>query len=127
MCCATAALPSFGSIIHLSCRCRAATTLVENLEHPLRIALQWAAQHAPPQAAALPPQAAVMIAANADAMYYALLDHNLTCGWQTPPMAPPHAYLPTVVAAHPGECSLPPSSDGRSKVLQYKRKYRVAG
>lgn len=43
--------------------------------------------------------------ANLDSAYFLLLDHYLTCGWEAPPVPPPHEYFPAMVAMHPGALS----------------------
>ncbi len=40
--------------------------------------------------------------ADLDKAYYALLEHHLSCGYDTPPVPPPHVYFPALARAHPG-------------------------
>lgn len=47
-------------------------------------------------------QAVVFVCANLDSAYFLLLDHYLTCGWEAPPVPPPHEYFPALIAMHPG-------------------------
>lgn len=51
-------------------------------------------------------ESAVVVIARLDEAYYALLEHHLSCGHRTPPVPPPHIYLPAVVAANPGICRI---------------------
>ncbi|KAK9837237.1 hypothetical protein WJX81_000930 [Elliptochloris bilobata] len=50
----------------------------------------------------LSPEQAVMVMAELDGAYYALLEHALCCGWAAPAMPPPHAWFPAFATAHPG-------------------------
>ncbi len=51
-------------------------------------------------------ESAVVVIARLDEAYYALLEHHLSCGHRTPPVPPPHIYLPAIVAANPGKCRI---------------------
>ncbi|KAK9904746.1 hypothetical protein WJX75_001738 [Coccomyxa subellipsoidea] len=54
---------------------------------------------------ALTAESAVLVIARLDEAYYALLEHHLSCGHETPAVPPPHRYLPVIVAANPGNAA----------------------
>ncbi len=59
-------------------------------------------------------ESAVLVIARLDEAYYALLEHHLSCGHETPSVPPPHVYLPAIVAANPGRPLIRASSLGRT-------------
>ncbi len=52
--------------------------------------------------ASLSAEHTVCMCADLDRAYYALLEHHLSCGYDTPPVPPPHVYFPALAQAHPG-------------------------
>lgn len=86
--------------------CREAERLLQSLQALLEGAqgqLRLSAKTGNP---ALTAESAVLVIARLDEAYYALLEHHLSCGHDTPAVPPPHRYLPVIVAANPGESCL---------------------
>ena len=80
-----------------------ASTLLTSIRSALH-SCRGLSQSAPgdADAATLSAQCVVCMCADLDTAYYALLEHHLSCGYETPPVPPPHVYFPALAQAHPG-------------------------
>ncbi|EIE18633.1 Clavaminate synthase-like protein [Coccomyxa subellipsoidea C-169] len=81
---------------------REANRLLQNLQGSLEAAQSQMRPSANTGDSTLAAESAVLVIASLDEAYYALLEHHLSCGHETPSVPPPHVYLPAIVAANPG-------------------------
>ncbi|BDA49847.1 hypothetical protein COCOBI_14-4670 [Coccomyxa sp. Obi] len=84
---------------------REASRLLQGLQGAVEAADGQVRRDAKSGSAELAAEPAVLVIASLDAAYYALLEHHLSCGHETPAVPPPHVYLPAIVAANPGNAS----------------------